>query len=1143
MLFRDYIKRYSSHFFMALAMIFALASIFVPSASYDTVGMAKHVGKKVGERFAQLDRFSAQLFSSPAEDDQWPELKDFPSDMVIYRYKADSLHSWYNRFSVIPSLEDIPDLPAYRNYGQRWYVVKQLQHGDEKIIEGLLVRDGRNMRVDDKGQNGINSRIHLHGKYDIHPMDSQDEGAVVRIGSIPIFKVVISSGQSDSNPLTAAGLRWLALLLVLLACFCYLAGNRDAVTCLYALLTIGAVSALGQIWGTRMADYSQIFSPTLYAQDGLLNSFGSLLIINAFLFLAVLAMFMCRNSLADFFFKNRHGSLYLSILALMTAGLLAYIPYTLYSVIMNSGITMELYRINIVNMYTLLAYLSYAFLVCTILLLGEIFLTYYNLRHGKEYTVLRSRHVLVFSAVASAVILSMIMVLGFKKEQSRVEGWSNRLAMDRDLGVEMALREVEDSIQTDEVLSLMCYTENVEHIVARRLEETFFDKLPQPCALSVKVTREFNQDLRLYMEGLVSEGVAVGPRSHFIYNRNSAKGSFYTGVFSYYSKEMGVASIIIELVPRFSQSVVMPPTYSYAKYEDGRLNGFNGNFAYPTVLEGLIGPEKEKKSSFVTKGYRHFVNKISDEETIVISRREERFMSYFITFTYLLFLLCIICNLFHRRNRMDKLTQSFFSRRMMILVVTSLTITLVVMAGLSVYFVYQRNERNLNNIMSGKISTIQIMLDAACRQVNGPESLLSPEFMRVLEEVSRNTNTLIDLYSPSGHLLVSNTGRGANFGMRRRGEINSLISSDAYRSICLDHQRYYIEKIERQRYNNYMLYAPVINAMGKTVAITASPYNQRDYDFMRDAVIHAATVISLFIILLFITILVTSSIVKRIFHPLVQMGEKMTQTDAQNLETIDYQGNDEISALVVSYNTMVRELRESTGKLAAAERDKAWSEMARQVAHEIKNPLTPIKLEIQRLQRLKSRNTPDWEDKFDSVSSVILEHIDILSQTANEFSTFAKLYSEPSTQINLDKVLKEQIMLFSNRDVPITYLGEENTMIMGPKPQLIRVFVNLLSNALQAVEGMENPKLMVSLRRSSADGMWDIVFEDNGPGVSEENQSKLFTPNFTTKSSGTGLGLAICRSIVDRCGGRISYSRSFSLGGACFTVTLPAMAE
>ncbi|MCQ2186144.1 MAG: ATP-binding protein, partial [Bacteroidales bacterium] len=280
-----------------------------------------------------------------------------------------------------------------------------------------------------------------------------------------------------------------------------------------------------------------------------------------------------------------------------------------------------------------------------------------------------------------------------------------------------------------------------------------------------------------------------------------------------------------------------------------------------------------------------------------------------------------------------------------------------------------------------------------------------------------------------------------------------------------------------------------------------------------------------------------------IFHPLVQMGEKMTQTDAQNLETIDYQGNDEISALVVSYNTMVRELRESTGKLATAERDKAWSEMARQVAHEIKNPLTPIKLEIQRLQRLKSRNTPDWEDKFDSVSSVILEHIDILSQTANEFSTFAKLYSEPSTQINLDKVLKEQIMLFSNRDVPITYLGEENTMIMGPKPQLIRVFVNLLSNALQAVEGMENPKLMVSLRRSSADGMWDIVVEDNGPGVSEENQSKLFTPNFTTKSSGTGLGLAICRSIVDRCGGRISYSRSFSLGGACFTVTLPAMAE
>ena len=291
--------------------------------------------------------------------------------------------------------------------------------------------------------------------------------------------------------------------------------------------------------------------------------------------------------------------------------------------------------------------------------------------------------------------------------------------------------------------------------------------------------------------------------------------------------------------------------------------------------------------------------------------------------------------------------------------------------------------------------------------------------------------------------------------------------------------------------------------------------------------------------LVFISVLVASAIVKAIVKPMVDIGNKMKEVDAENLETIEYKGNDEISSLVSAYNTMVHDLRESTGKLAAAERDKAWSEMARQVAHEIKNPLTPIKLEIQRLQRLKQRNPQAFEEKFDAISEVILEHIDILTQTANEFSTFAKLYSEPHTVIELDKTLKEQVMLFENRGVSLTYLGVEDVKIMGPKPQLIRVFINLLTNAVQAVELVEDPKILVSLRKSSRAGFWDIVFEDNGPGVSEDNRHKLFTPNFTTKSSGTGLGLAICRSIVDKCGGQISYSRSFTLGGACFTVSVP----
>jgi nitrogen fixation/metabolism regulation signal transduction histidine kinase len=248
---------------------------------------------------------------------------------------------------------------------------------------------------------------------------------------------------------------------------------------------------------------------------------------------------------------------------------------------------------------------------------------------------------------------------------------------------------------------------------------------------------------------------------------------------------------------------------------------------------------------------------------------------------------------------------------------------------------------------------------------------------------------------------------------------------------------------------------------------------------------------------------------------------------------------------------MVVDLSDSTQKLALAERDKAWSLMARQVAHEIKNPLTPIKLEIQRLIRLKQKGNGAWEERFDKVAAVVLEHIDILTETANEFSTFAKLYSEEPVLMNLDKILQDQLLIFDNKEnVRIRYMGMPDAYVMAPKPQLIRVFVNLITNAIQAVENQQKEdieagrkpaqgRVLICLRNSTMEGYYDVVFDDNGPGVPEEHIYKLFTPNFTTKSSGTGLGLAICRNIIEKCEGEIRYQKSFALGGASFIVSLP----
>ena len=493
-------------------------------------------------------------------------------------------------------------------------------------------------------------------------------------------------------------------------------------------------------------------------------------------------------------------------------------------------------------------------------------------------------------------------------------------------------------------------------------------------------------------------------------------------------------------------------------------------------------------------------------------------------------------------RRRSMFGNNFYKQRINTVLYISLTLTLIIMAVISVYFVYRRNEVNVTTLMTGKINTIQSLLEADSRYYTSYEDFGTQESGGRIEEIGNFTKSDITLYTTQGKVFKSTYPEAFE-----RMLLGSRTDSDAYRNIMYSHRRFFIHRERFSNHSFYSMYAPIFNGDGTMLAIVGAPYTDTGLEFRSEAIFHSIFIITVFFILLILTRLVAGKVVDNLFRPLGEMGAKMHSARTGGLEYIIYERDDEISSLVKAYNLMVHDLSESTKQMAQVERDKAWSEMARQVAHEIKNPLTPIKLQIQRIIRLKSKNDPRWEEKFDSIVPVIMDSIDGLTETANEFSSFAKLYSEEPVVINIDKLAMDQISLFDEKDdISFQYMGLQDAKVLGPKPQLTRVFVNLLTNSVQAIENQQNEdasskhgQVNVSVRNSSKEGFLDIVVEDNGPGVKDEDRGKLFTPNFTTKSSGTGLGLAICKNIIERCGGDIQYSRSFVLQGACFTIRLP----
>jgi two-component system, NtrC family, nitrogen regulation sensor histidine kinase NtrY len=330
----------------------------------------------------------------------------------------------------------------------------------------------------------------------------------------------------------------------------------------------------------------------------------------------------------------------------------------------------------------------------------------------------------------------------------------------------------------------------------------------------------------------------------------------------------------------------------------------------------------------------------------------------------------------------------------------------------------------------------------------------------------------------------------------------------------------------------YSSYSYIKNYYNENVAIICLPY-QSNNDFLQDDMftLLGSYGLAFGVILLFGTLAVFY-VTKRTLNKLWSFADRIRETEViTNNMPIRYDGNDEIKVLVDSYNDMLFKLKEQSELIVQQEREEAWRDFARQVAHEIKNPLTPMKLMIQNYMRKFDAEDPDLEEKAMRTGKILLQQIETISAIAEAFSDFAKMPSRKDEKIDVIEVVKNSLYVFPMDFVQFTY-SPEIILMHFDKQYLNRVITNITKNAFQSVPKDRTPIIKVDVKIS--EGFLNIMIADNGDGIPPRAQDSIFIPKFTTKNSGMGIGLPMVKKIIDDYDGTIRFDTEVGLGTTFF---------
>ncbi|WP_461788602.1 sensor histidine kinase [Pedobacter sp.] len=808
-----------------------------------------------------------------------------------------------------------------------------------------------------------------------------------------------------------------------------------------------------------------------------------------------------------------------------------------------------------------------------------IFMIGYNVKVQKQGFSI-SVMAVVFLCMASITSIKYIKFEDIKERNTRA-GIARKLMYDDDPKVLNAIEVLEQGLTLDsQVVSyfkqpMLTPTSNFQNYIVKNYLDGYLSRF------EYKIFEYGLDDKSLKLaeglpiakyKNLVKYGAVKAPQGDYFYRVNDTFGfQNYFGLIPIFDGDNLLGTMVVELISRpYDYNSFFPDLlidgklksdedlskYSLAFYKGNQLFGQSGKYVYPMINTEFKG--ERDNITFVNErqdgaNFSHAVYKPLSNRLIIISIEKVDFTVRLATLSFF-FLIFIIFGLISymvtwlainisdsrgglfniNRYLMINANKILYKTRIQLSIVLSVVATLVIVGWATFFNIKHQYLEQQNEQVREKIRKIQLGYE---KQISLPGTISNDsESQFEFNQFADVNGVYLNLYDIDGNLYLTSLPKLYDLGIiaRKMGPM-------AYMRLAVQQKSEFINPIEKIGEFTYAAaYAPIRNSNNQTVGYISIPYYANEEDYQAKIGLFINTLINIYALVFVLIGVLAVFLANQITSPLTFIQENIRRTKfGQTNQPIVWHRADEIGVLIKEYNKMIAELEISANKLARSERESAWREMAKQVAHEIKNPLTPLKLGVQLLEKSWKEQDPNFEKKFASFNKSFVEQIDSLATIASEFSNFAKMPDTKLEHIQLLPIIEQAREVFSSMDhveIHVLNRATKEIIVLGDKDQLLRSFNNLFKNAIEAADGKDKCVIKVHLANDEQQAFVEV--EDNGKGIDPSLQGNIFRANFTTKSSGTGLGLAFVKQAIENAGGKVEFTSVLN-NGTIFYLTFP----